>query len=191
MYIGNDLYPWWESLSTNQFNTLAGFPQAPVLLAEGAQVCAVAAPWRKWRGFGPAKRSNTWKYYMKKLNTENKIWIEMWQPLGLKVSLMFDQHSWILTLQDLSHKNAVPWLECLHSLARGCLPKATSKTQAVFTRNVLYVWHECSQCSPFPSCPTPFQLRHTTSDIQNYPCISILKQQTWLEHSKLRTLETL
>lgn len=113
-------------------NTLAGFPQAPVLLAEGAQVCAVAAPWRKWRGFWPAKRSNTWQYYMKKLNTENKTWIEMYHPLGPKVSLMFDQHSWILTLQDLSHKNAVPWLECLHSLVRGCLPKATSKNTGSF-----------------------------------------------------------
>ena len=73
-----------------------------MLLAEGAQVCAVAAPWRKWWGFGPAKRSNTWQYYMKKILS--KIWIEMWHPLGLKVSLMFDQHSWILPARLVPQK---------------------------------------------------------------------------------------
>ena len=61
---------------TNQCNTLVTtgcqdchphFPQAPVLLAEGAQLCVVAAPWRNKDGFDQQKvaiHGNTWQYYI-------------------------------------------------------------------------------------------------------------------------------
>ena len=66
------------------------------------------------------------------------------------------------------------------------LPKATSKIQVVFTRNLPYVRYECSQCSPCPSCPHHF----SSSAAPLLTSRTIVKQQSWLEHENLeRVLE--